>query len=66
MIRDRLVVGVHSEEMKEKLLQESDLTLDTAVKIVKAIEVSKQHVKSIESDHTVHALRSTSRKMKQP
>ena len=66
MIRDRLVVGVHSEEMKEKLLQESDLTLDTAVKIVKAIEGSKQHVKSIESDHTVHALRSTSRKMKQP
>ena len=65
MIRDRLVVGVHSEEMKEKLLQESDLTLDTAV-IVKAIEGSKQHGKSIESDHTVHALRSTSRKMKPP
>ena len=39
--------------MKEKLLQESDLTLDTAVKIVKAIEGSKQHVKSIESDHMV-------------
>ena len=40
MIRDRLVVCVHSEEMKEKLPQESDLTLDTAVKLVETIEGS--------------------------
>ena len=66
MIRDCLVVGVHSEEMKEKILEESDLTLDIAKKIVKAIEGSKQHVKSIESDHTVHTLSNTSRKTKQP
>ena len=59
MIRNLLVVGVHSEEMKEKLLQESDLTLDTTLKIIKGIEGSK-------SDHTAHAVRNTSRKMKQP
>ena len=50
--------------MKEKLLQESDLTFDIALKIIKAIEGSKQHVKYIE--YTIHAQRNTSRKMKQP
>ena len=37
------------------------------MKFIKAIDSSKQHVKSKESDHTsVHAPRNTSRKTKQP
>ena len=41
MICDRLVVGVYSEEVKEKLLQQPDLTLQKATEIIKAIEESK-------------------------
>ena len=47
MIRDRLVVGIFSEEVKEKLLQEAELSLDDAVKTIKAVEGSKNHIRSM-------------------
>lgn len=41
MVRDRIVVGVHSTTMKERLLRESDLTLKTALDLCRAAEQSK-------------------------
>ena len=62
MICDRLVVGVYSEEVKEKLLQQPDLTLQKATEIIKAIEGSKQHVKTIGSEHSLNEVRCKTQK----
>ena len=53
MICDSLVVGVSS--VKEKPLQQPDLTLQKAIiEIIKAIEGSKQHIKTIGSEHSLN------------
>lgn len=41
MIRDRLVLGVYAKSVQEKLLRHEGLTLDKAIQICKAAEVSK-------------------------
>ena len=63
MIYDRLVVGVYSEEVKQKLLQQPDLiTLQKATEIIKAIEGSKQHVKTTSSEHSLNEVRRKTQK----
>ena len=47
LIRDQVVSGVSNTEIQERLLRETDLTLDSAVKICRAAEVSRQHVKDL-------------------
>jgi hypothetical protein len=47
LIRDQLVSGVLCADVKERLLREPDLTLDGAVKLCRAAEASKQHVKGL-------------------
>ena len=41
MVRDRIVVGIYSTTMKERLLRESDLTFKTALDLCRAAEQSK-------------------------
>ena len=38
MVRDRIVVGIYSTTMKERLLRESDLTFKTALDLCRAAE----------------------------
>ena len=47
LIRDRIVCGMVCETMKEKLLQETDLSLQKAVDMCRASEFSKRQTKSI-------------------
>ncbi|GFO24443.1 hypothetical protein PoB_005094800 [Plakobranchus ocellatus] len=50
MVRDRLVVGIHNEieSVKERLLRESDLTLEKAITMCQSYELSKQGLKLME------------------
>ena len=48
MIKDRLICGVQDVKLKERLLREVDLTLDKALSISRAAEVSKIQVKGLE------------------
>ena len=46
-IRDRLVCGVFHQGTRTKLLRERDLTLQSAIEIVKAVETANSHVKKL-------------------
>ena len=43
LIRDRIVVGIHNASLSEKLMNDEKLTLQQAIKKVKASELIKQH-----------------------
>ncbi|XP_070407964.1 uncharacterized protein [Nothobranchius furzeri] len=46
MIRDQIVCGVEDKKLRERLIRESDLTLDVAVKICQVSELSLKHLKT--------------------
>ena len=47
MIRDRIVLGVNSPRIRERLLREEDLTLDTAIKICQAAEAAQRQIQTL-------------------
>ncbi len=46
LIRDQIVFGTKDGKTREKLLRETDLTLETAVKMCQASEMAGEHVKT--------------------
>lgn len=46
-IRDRIVCGGNNTIMRERLLRENNLTLDTCLQLCKGAELSKENVKTI-------------------
>ena len=44
MVRDRIVVGIYSTAMKERLLRESDLTFKTALDLCRAAGAIKDRL----------------------
>ena len=46
MVRDQIVFGVEDKKLRERLLRESELTLDMAIKICQASELSQKHMKT--------------------
>ena len=56
MIRDRIVVGIHDDATRHKLLQVRDLTLAKAIDICKASEAARKQMKAMSADDQVHAL----------
>jgi transposase InsO family protein len=59
LIKDRIVCGVVSDSVRERMLREKDLTLEKAVQICRAAELSTTQVTALRVDQTseVHALR---------
>lgn len=47
LIRDRIVCGGNDTSMRERLLREKNLTLDTCLQLCRATELSKENVKTI-------------------
>ena len=45
LIRDRVVVGIRDSKIKERLLRDSDLTLERAIDICKANEAAQAQMK---------------------
>ncbi|XP_063616980.1 uncharacterized protein LOC134802285 [Cydia splendana] len=62
MVRDMLVIGVSETGIKERLLREKELSLDTALELCKAAEYSKKNVKELEEKvQSVNMVRESSR-----
>ncbi|KAI4887128.1 hypothetical protein NFI96_019030, partial [Prochilodus magdalenae] len=58
LIRDRIVCGSNSNGMRERLLREKNLTLDTCVQLCRAAELSRENAKTISGPtmEEVHAV----------
>ena len=48
-LRDRIVVGIHDDHIRRRLMRERNLTLDTAVDLIKATERADKHLEHIVS-----------------
>lgn len=61
LIRDRIVCGTYSSSWRERLLREDGLSLDKCLQICRAMEISREHSKTIEGQVTedVHAIKQT-------
>ncbi|KAH3859490.1 hypothetical protein DPMN_102307 [Dreissena polymorpha] len=67
--RDRVVFGINSQKIREKLIQEgSDLTLEKAIDISRSYEISQKKLKSmnIGEDPNAHQLKPYKPKTQQP
>ena len=51
LIRDKMVLGVHTKKVQEILLRESDLTLDKSATICRAAEEIKLQTKEMQSQN---------------
>jgi transposase InsO family protein len=56
MIRDRIVLGVYDKGVQEKLLRHEGLTLDKAIQICKAAEVSRLGSEQLNNAASVNAI----------
>ena len=67
LIIDRVIMGLDSDSLRERLLRTHDLTLDKAVELCRAAEKSRQQSKALaEEVHHAHAIRTVGRKGSQP
>ena len=59
LIRDRLVIGIKSHEVRKRLLREKALTLNTALDIIRAAETASDQLKKIdgEIETSAHAVK---------
>lgn len=53
LIRDQLVVGILDRKVKERLLRETDLTLDKAIQICQAAETAAVHMQALSLNDAV-------------
>ena len=69
ILRDRIVLGIRDDKMRETLLRFNDLTLQKAVDLIKAAEQTEHQVKLMGASSTVNALnqgRSKNNKLSTP
>ena len=58
MLRDRLVCGCKDRRLQSKLLSETDLTFDKALKLAKAYETAQREANDLQTEPThIHAVR---------
>ena len=53
LIRDRVVLGIQDNSVRERLLRDPDLTLQTAIEKVRSAELTNAHLKQIKADHKI-------------
>ena len=58
ILRDRIVVGVHDDSTRRKLLQKRNLDLNNAIVIRKASELASKQLRAMTSPEEVNALKS--------
>ena len=59
LIRDRLVIGIKSHEVRKRLLHEKGLTLNAALDIIRAAETASDSLKKTDEkiETSVHAVK---------
>ena len=59
-IRDRIICGINSSVLRERLLRQTELDLDKCVKAFRASELSKANMNILEGQSSaIHAMRQT-------
>lgn len=58
LIRDRIVCGVREDQLKGRLLRETDLTLKKAIDICRASEITSSQMKALNDEVNVHKVES--------
>ncbi|CAL1289586.1 unnamed protein product, partial [Larinioides sclopetarius] len=53
LIRDRVVLGIRDSGLQERLLRETELTLQKAAEFVRTTEISKKHLQSINGSSAI-------------
>lgn len=48
MLRDRIVIGIENNDVRERLLRENELVLDTAINICRTTEMASRQLQNIE------------------
>ncbi|XP_055492867.1 uncharacterized protein K02A2.6-like [Leucoraja erinacea] len=66
LIRDRLVCGTNSSALRERLLREEKLTLETSLHICRATELSRENSRTLQGQtvEEVHALKQAEERQK--
>jgi len=62
MIRDMIVFSLNDPRLKERLLRESDLTLESAIDICRAAETAKAQIQAMSTttqERAIHAVNKT-------
>ena len=57
LIKDRIVLGIISQRVKERLLSEDDLTLQKAMQICQAAEATERQLNKLDTEVTVNYCR---------
>jgi hypothetical protein len=62
LVRDRIVCGIQSAEVKARLLRDPELTLEKAINICRKSEISKTQLRNLDSvkESNIHAFKSSS------
>ena len=47
VLRDRIILGVSSQRVRERLLREDDLNLEKAIKVCQAAEATEKHISAL-------------------
>lgn len=63
MIRDRVVIGIRNRENQERLLRMPQLTLNKAIDVCRAGEISKSQVKVLHSESSTDSISRNNRNM---
>lgn len=58
LIRDRIVCGIREDQLKGRLLRETDLTLEKAIDICRASEITSSQMKALNDEVNVHKVES--------
>ncbi|CAB4009629.1 Hypothetical predicted protein, partial [Paramuricea clavata] len=56
LTKNRIVLGVKNQKIRERLLREPDLTLDKSLDLVRAAERTEMHIKVINDGSAVHGI----------
>lgn len=54
LVRDRLILGVTDDKIREKLLGKRDLNLDKAIEIIKTTQVTRSQATEISEESLIH------------
>ncbi|KAJ8971098.1 hypothetical protein NQ314_000880 [Rhamnusium bicolor] len=59
MIKDRVILGLNDKQVQQRLIRETNMTLEKTQEYCKSIELSKQHIKLLAPEEEVNIIKTT-------
>ena len=57
LIKDRLVIGIRDDKVREKLLAKEQLDLETCIDTLKMLQLTHAYAQDINTDVTTHTVK---------